>query len=362
MIRNLRARHLVDTRGSGNDQQLIMHRSLQLSLLQKLDEKPSDLQSIFDTAVSLTRRMFPLQSPVQFPQNNLWEKCKTYSLQTMAIMNVHTASPHPPEFSMKYALLLSDVSNYFYERNIFGDALRASDAAEYASQHFAGSHEATRADIHTIAGAVRDTYGISQRSKTLYHYEMAIALRQESLNKSNEADLTTDDLWNYANAWGNMTPILMDYECYEDVILYADLAITIKRRLLGFGKESVIACYEQNRNKHIALAALGNFEEANKWEPDPENCMDDPTYTAIMIRYYFFRANISMLCGRLEEAYAPLQKALAMRTNIFGASGRSTLDTYYLLAMLEFKRRNYEAAEYVHEASQWFFPLLFWHH
>ncbi|RYP53944.1 hypothetical protein DL768_001166 [Monosporascus sp. mg162] len=328
-------------------------RSLQLNLLQNLDEKPSELQSIFDAVVSLTRRMFPRQSPVQFPQNNLWDKCKTYSVQAMSIMNVHTTSARPPECSINYALLLSDVSNYFWERNIFGDALRASDAAEHACQRFIGSHEVIRADIHTISGAVRDTYGISERPKTLYHYEMAVALRQECLNKSNAADVTREDLWNYANAWGNMSPILMDYECYEDVILYADLALKIKRRLLGSGRESVIACYEQHRNKHVALAALGNFEEAGKWEADPENCIDDPTYAAIMIRYHFFHANISMLGGRLEEADDTLRNVLDKRTELFGPSGRSTLDTYYLLAMVELAKRNYEAAEkYLRKALQ----------
>ncbi|RYP80174.1 hypothetical protein DL770_006338 [Monosporascus sp. CRB-9-2] len=353
MIRSLRARHLIDIQGSGNHQQLLLHRNLQLNLLQNLDEKPSELQSVFDAVVSLTRRMFPRQSPVQFPQNNLWDKCKTYSVQAMSIMNVHTTSDRPPECSIDYALLLSDVSNYFWERNLFGDALRASDAAEHACERFLGTHEVIGADIHTISGAVRDTYGISERSKTLYHYEMAVALRQEHLNKSNAADMTIEDLWNYANAWGNMTSILMDYECYEVVILYADLALKIKRRLLGSGRESVIACYEQHRNKHIALAALGDFEEAGKWEADPENCIDDPTYAAIMIRYHFFHANISMLGERLEEADATLHKVLDMRTELFGPSGRSTLDTYYMLAMVELARRNHEAAEiYLRKALQ----------
>jgi tetratricopeptide (TPR) repeat protein len=345
MIRNLRARHLIDTQGSGSDQLLLIHRSLQLSLLHKLDEDHAKLQAIFNLAVSLTRRMFPRQSPVQFAQNNIWEQCQAYSLQVMSVMSVQAGSSQPLECSIDYALLLSDTSNYFWERNIFSDALRTSDAADAACQHFRGSHEATRADIHTIAGAVRDTCGISERARALYHYEMAVALRQEHLNKGNTADMTSDDLWNYANAWGNMTTILLDYECYGDVILYADLAMTIKRKLLGSGEESIIACYEQNRNKHLALAALGRLEEAKEWEADPENCIEDPTYTNYMIRYHFSHANISVMCGQLEQAHASLQMVLGMRTKIFGATGRSTLDTYYMLAMVELGRSNADAAE-----------------
>lgn len=345
MIRKLTARHLIETQGFGTDQQLFMHRSLQLDLLHRLDKDHAKLQSTFDTAVGLVRRLFPRQSPVQFPQNNLWQKCQKYSLHAMAIMNVHAASQQPPACSISYALLLSDVSTYLYERNIFEDALRASDTAINASARFAGSEEAIRADIHTIAGAVRDTYGISKRSETLHQYEMAVALRQQQIEKTDLADITIDGIWNYANAWGNMTPILLDYECYEDVILYADLAIAIKRKLLGPGAEFVKAAYEQIRNKHVALAALGQFEQAARWDADPENFMQDPAYAAIMVRYHFFHANIAMACGNLEGAHKTLQMVLRSRTELFGASGRSTLDTYYLLAVLELRRNNRELGE-----------------
>lgn len=71
---------------------------------------------------------------------------------------------------------------------------------------------------------------------------MAVALRQEHLRLTTNEDITKDYLWNYANAWGNMTAVLLDYECYEDVIIYAELALTIKRKLLGSGAESRIAC------------------------------------------------------------------------------------------------------------------------
>lgn len=346
MIRQLRARHLIDCQGLDRDQLYLMHRSLQLSLLRKMDEEEGKIASIFNMAVSLTRRMFPRQSPVQFPQNDIWEMCEKYSPHVMSIMSAHAASPAPPECSIDYALLLSDVSNYFYERNIFGDALDTSNASVKVCERFDGRHEAVRADIHTIAAAVRDTCGISERLRTLHHYVMTVALRQEHLNKSNPIDVSSNDLWNYANAWGNMTPILLDYECYEDVIIYSDLAITIKKKLLGSGPDSAIACYEPYRNKHIALAALGRLDEAQKWEPDPDNFMADPTYKVIMIRYYFFHANIAILCGNLDSAYTTLQMVLSMRTDIFGPTGRSTLDTYYLLAMLESKRHNNEAAEY----------------
>ncbi|KKO97403.1 hypothetical protein THAR02_10491 [Trichoderma harzianum] len=345
MIRQLRARHLIDCQGLDRNQLYLMHRSLQLSLLRKMDEEEGKIASIFNMAVSLTRRMFPRQSPVQFPQNDIWEKCEKYSPHVMSIMSAHAASPAPPECSIDYALLLSDVSNYFYERNIFGDALDTSNVSVKVCERFVGRHEAVRADIHTIAAAVRDTCGISERLRTLHHYVMTVALRQEYLNKSNPIDVSSNDLWNYANAWGNMTPILLDYECYEDVIIYSDLAITMKKKLLGSGQDCAIACYEPYRNKHIALAALGRLDEAQKWEPDPDNFMADPTYKVIMIRYYFFHANIAILCGNLDSAYTTLQMVLSMRTDIFGPTGRSTLDTYYLLAMLESKRHNNEAAE-----------------
>ncbi|EHK16211.1 uncharacterized protein TRIVIDRAFT_228135 [Trichoderma virens Gv29-8] len=344
LIHILESEGLIKCQDSGTDQKILLHDTWRLTLQRKLYNEKELFQPIFNAAVSLIRRKFPRQSPVQFPQNDIWGVCKKYSPHIISLMEVHAASLVPPEPSIDYALLLSDASNYFYERNFFADALRTADASVEACKHI-DDCEAARADIHTIAAAVRDTSGISERSKTLHHYIMAIALRQECLNKSKLEDVTHDDLWNYANAWGNMTPILLDYGCYEDVIVYAEFAMTIKRKLFSHERESTIACYEQYRNKHIALAALGRFEDAQRWRPDPENCIDDPRYTVIMIRYYFFHANIAIICGKLDAAYESLQKTLEMRTKFFGPTGRSTLDTYYLLAMLEIRRGNNDAAE-----------------
>lgn len=345
MVRDLRHRNLIDTEGYGASQILLMHRSLQLNLLHRMDEDEAVVQQTFDLVVDLTRRKFPRQSPVQFPQNDIWEKCKTYSTQVMSVLSMHNASLHPPHCSIDYALLLSDVSNYLWERNSFRDALRTSNAAYEASKSFVGSHEAIRANIHTICGAVRDSFGISERSRASYHYEMAVALRQQDLNKRQPVDVTTDDIWNYANAWGNMSIVLLDCGAYEDAILYAELAIKIKTKLLGPGTYlAMFASYEQNRNKHLAFAALGRHEEASTWEADSLDCITDPKYRAIMLQYFFVHANIALVTGKLSSAFDTLQKVLRMRTDLFGPTDRATLDTYYLIAMVELKRNNPEAA------------------
>lgn len=346
MIRDLRRHNLIDIEGCGEKEVLIMHRSLQLNLLHQMDDNGTEAQHVFDLVVNLTRRMFPRQSPIQFPQNDNWERCRTYSIQVMSVLGVHNASTHPPECSIDYALLLSDVSNYLWECNSFNDALRTSNAAFQACRHLTGTHEGVRADIHTICGAVRDQFGISERSKGLFHLEMSVALRQQHMNKTPAADMTEIDVWNYANAWGNMTSILLDHGCFEDTVLYADLAIKIKTKLLGQGTYwAIYACYEPNRHKHMALAALGHHEQAKTWEADPLDCIKDPKYKAIMIQYFYMHANIAMMNGELARAYKSLQRVLAMRIEMFGPTDRSTLDTYYLIAMVELKRDNPEAAK-----------------
>lgn len=289
--------------------------------------------------------MFPRQSAVQFPQNDLWQRQEAYSVQVKSLMTARNASVQQPSATIEYALLLSDASNYFWERNIFEDAVRCSDAAEAVCQGFLGQEFSARADVHTIAGAVRDSFGISERAKTLHQYEMAVALRQRYLDETEDDSISSDDMWNYANAWGNMTPILLDLECYEDVILYADLAMKIKRKLLGSGSAGTIACYEQHRNKHIALAALGRVDEALAFEADPMDCMSDPSYSVVMVRFHFFWANIALVCGKLEAASERLLMVLEWRKKFFGPSGRSTLDTYYMLSALEECRGQYESAE-----------------
>src|SRR5579862_7624475 len=240
MIASLRTRELIDREVVGGSPCLLMHRSLQRSVLHRLDEDPKILQATFDMSVTLVRKGFPRQSPIQFPQNDIWEKCEKYSSHVMSLMTVYDASAQPPEPSVDFAQVLSDTSNYFWERNIFGDGLRASNTAERVCGKFGDKYKKQRADIHTVAASIRGNYGISERAGTLHRYQKAVALRQGYLNEMEPSDATVDDIFNYANAWGNMSNVMLDYECYEDCILHADLGINIKNKLLGDGYESIV--------------------------------------------------------------------------------------------------------------------------
>ncbi len=324
------------------------HRSFQRSVLHTLDREKGELQAIFEIAFTLLRKVFPRQSPTQFPQNHLWEVCEQYSPHIMSLRKVYKESNQPPSLSIsiEFAVLLGDVANYFWERNLFIDALLACDTAENICETLQDRYPNQRADVYTVAACIRLHYGISKRKETLHRCQKALALRQQHLNELHPLDATADDITNYANAWGNLGAVLLDYEFYEEALPYLDCAIALRN---GVGGE-----HGQNgqteKDKSLALAALGRFDEAIALIPDDavlENAPPDILKTVIVALWAILYqwATIYLNAGKIEDARTKMFKVLESRSKYFGSAGRTTLDTYYLMGTIEQKRGNPNEAE-----------------
>jgi len=340
MIRTLRSRQLVDRVDVSGKPCLTMHRSLQRTILHQLDTDFEKFQDTFNMAYILIRKVFPRQSPVHNPQHDLWGVCEQYRSHVMNLRAVYVRSFQRPSTSMEFAEILSDAAYYFWERNIYGDGLRASDTAEEICEKFPSQFKNKRANVHTIASAVRWNRGISERRGCLRRFLKSLSLRHQFLNEPGDSNVEIEDISLYANAWNDVGCSLLDYECYEDAVPYFDLSIALKLKL---GDNT--ACLESLKNKALALTGQGRFAEAIELIPDEASLpqeVTEPAFVHIFQVFQFTWACIYLNAGYLEKAHEKLVNVLGCRRNLYGESGRSTLDAYYMLAIVKEKMGDLE--------------------
>ncbi|KAI5814422.1 hypothetical protein BZA77DRAFT_283679 [Pyronema omphalodes] len=354
MIRTLTDRQLVQKEGRGKGYSYFrLHRCLCASVLHRLDQDFNTFDATFNMTFKLLRKLFPKQSPIQFPQNDLWADCELYSAHVMQLRLVYEGSKTPPTPSIGVAELFSDISNYFWERNFYGDGLRASDTAEKICEQLEGQYHYRRANVYTLAAAIRTGYGISERAGALHRFQKAVALRQEHMNRLRPNEVTVEDIINYAHAWSNMGSTLLDYDSYEDTLAYSNLAISIRMKLGPHRKKIKEYCFDSEKNKALSLAALGRFPEANELIPDESALPTEGRFFASLQIFHFLWANITLAAGNREGAFVKLQKVLENRKRLFGPRARSTLDTYYMLGVVEERRGNQkEGIQYFEQALE----------
>ncbi|KAK0704050.1 hypothetical protein B0T26DRAFT_521671 [Lasiosphaeria miniovina] len=109
---------------------LLVHRSVQQMLLFKLDQNPGTRELRFRQTFDLLRMAVPKQSPYRAPINHLWPVYEKYvpSVRSLYHNIINPATPFKP--FLELVELLSDIGNYFWERNITNGSMEMLQTAE----------------------------------------------------------------------------------------------------------------------------------------------------------------------------------------------------------------------------------------
>ncbi|KAL4937746.1 hypothetical protein BDV06DRAFT_226681 [Aspergillus oleicola] len=343
MIGELASQHLVSRETIAQKPQLLIHRSLQKSVLHSLDREPHLLQHTFNLAFTLIRKVYPKQSPTHDPQNQHWQ---TQELYQPHILSLHTTYKQSEacqlSASIGFAELLSDAVYYLFERGMHTDSLKLSDTAEDICRKCPDASYISRANIYSLAVAVRWNRGISHRAALLHRVLKGLALLHKHINELDPNDATSEVLRLYATSWNDIGAILMDYECYEDALECLDLCESIKG-CLG----DRLGVLGAARNRSLALVWLGRFGEAVDLVPDESDVLPEllaPECVSYYGRCRYAWGNVLMMAGKTGRAESLLQKELHSRKLLFGETGHYTLDAYYLLGVTYRKMGNFKQA------------------
>ncbi|EED12079.1 conserved hypothetical protein [Talaromyces stipitatus ATCC 10500] len=350
LIQNLSRRQLITLAKPSGKKVLMTHRSLQRSILHSLDgshEDGDNLQSIFEAALALLRNALPDHSAILHPKNGLWKMMELYSPHVMSLRKVYAESPHSLPPSIEFARVLSNVANYFWERNLFSQGVMACDSAEQICAAFDGQFLKDQSDVYAFGAAIRSNEGISSRREFCLRLTKSLSLRQQYINGLNAEDITIEDVAHYAGSWSDVGTALMEWGSFEQAIPYFDFAMAIRDRI---DEDSYRMNMQNIAMKSLCLAELGRLEESmdlivpdSEFETWPKEFLDDVLLTLLTFKLCW--STIYLRAGKVEKAYEIMCNILDVRLRCFGPFSRATLDVYYLLAMIERQRSDPSAAE-----------------
>ncbi|KAK3354069.1 P-loop containing nucleoside triphosphate hydrolase protein, partial [Lasiosphaeria hispida] len=344
MIGHLTTWHLIRRETVSGKPLILIHRSLQKVVIYDLEKNPALLQKTFDIAFGLVRKVYPQQSPTHDPQNGQWGVQKLFQPLVLSLQSVYSATSNRLAAPIEFAELLSDAAYYNYESDTLADGQKLTDAAEAICKGLPDSQHSNvvRANVYSLAAVMRWGHGISTRNAILHRFLQAQALLQKHINELNPDEATPEILRLYATGWNDIAHIFIEHEFYEDAIQLLNLCAAIKRRVGDqFGVQAA------NRNKALALVWSGRFSEALMLVPDEADIFSEllsPHCASYYERCRFAWANILLIAGRYQRAFSLLEKNLESRKILHGDAGRLTLDSHFLLGVVQCKMGNPQEA------------------
>ncbi|KIX09848.1 uncharacterized protein Z518_00929 [Rhinocladiella mackenziei CBS 650.93] len=334
VVNQITDRQLVDYQTVGGNACFVMHRSLQRSILHRLDGDQDRLQHIFQITADMLRRVVPRQHEAQIPSSELWPSWERRRPQVMSLADVYRQSATKPKVSIDFAEMLCDIANYCWERCLLRDGLVANQLAESICDMIQG-HFDRRADIYAIGGGLRMYDGISGRATNFEVSMKALNLRQQHIDETLDETITAMDCFKYSNAWSDIGETLLDYGCYAAAGPYFELSMSVKYKI---GTDIVYLINEYH--KAIALAGQGMYEAAVQELREATATMESvmgPTCAAVQSFRLGF-ACLLLCAGQLEPALDQINKVISCREVLFGRYGRPTLDAYYVMSVIQERR------------------------
>lgn len=347
MVSDVRSHHLVQRQGSGEAAYLLLHAVLQKHFLTHLEKNPEELLDVFSRAYRLISNMFPKQSPLQTPQNDLWDKRELYTphiKSLCAVFNNNRRSLLP--VGITFAELLGDSTSYFWERSLYKEGYETSDAAQALCDTLGNDFASEKANIYAISGAIRQGHGISQRRKCIEMWSKALKFRHVHLQAKIPYMTTDEDIVCWGNAWNDLGCIYVDLGSYAEAFDFFTLAWEI-RKASPLCQQHYNHFPESPMNVAIALAGMGRHQQAiNLMFETTHNT--DKAFTdyncAVVQTAHFALVSILVSAGRYEDAFSEARAVYERRNKIFGLASRQTSDAAYMLAIIEEKRGNLDKA------------------
>ncbi|KAJ5081639.1 pfs domain-containing protein [Penicillium alfredii] len=349
----LRERHLVDRlRMNDGSAAIKIHRALQRSILHKLDQDPTLRQHVFDTAVSIVRRAFPLQSLAKKGDTSQWPANKKFLPHVNSLNTCVTQADPPMGHNLTLAELERDASWFLLNWEVRPTAIPLLEGAERICRGMIATENPKIASIYADVLCTMASYdqydGIEGRERGLERTGMAWEIRErEFLDKPTE-DVQPEDyinlgrtLGDYGCCYAQMDRIHEANECWEKMLGFYKKAGTEKTLTARFG--------QVYGDLAMARAAQGRHEEAKAYARnslrlleqalDPENHFR--VFTTFILAFSTFAA------GDIEDALQLHRDALSRNLEDLGPSHHLTLASRYNVAVGLHRVGDLEGAECV---------------
>ncbi|KAK5653462.1 hypothetical protein OQA88_8948 [Cercophora sp. LCS_1] len=360
---HLCSRHLTDirTRGSDTSRVYSIHRSVQRSILNALDNDRNARESIFNTAVALVDTQLPRPSPIMVPKYELWEVFRVYIPHVLALHKVYKTSRTPIRPTVQFAELIRSAAAYFYENNLTSECLEIATTGEEVCHQLTdleSAAQATTENTHSLdppkpchpatltrleadilaygAGVIWNTRGIADRKAGHDKTWRVVELRQK--HASNTRATTDEDQLLLANSYNDFALQLINECDYSNARTYIAKSLKIKGKHLDEDTDQYEFYSSKMLLAEISLAE-GNTAEALKLAEEAIEHMERERGPEDMLTVHckFYLAIMHMNLKNYQKALPLLETVLEGRKHRFGETQITTLDCYFALALCQFR-------------------------
>jgi tetratricopeptide (TPR) repeat protein len=348
-------RYLVRRNSTDSKIYFSIHRTLQRSILHRLDEDPTTRQATFEVACSIVRQAIPRPSSVQAPSNDTWEAVETCLGHVLHLEEVYRNSPAGLRASKEFGGLLTDVGNYMWERGFYYEGIRTLESAEKIyeeSNESERQHLLEKSKVPTLLAGIHLELGIRGRKRGLDYTVKSWNLRQkhEKAYASDGEELPDDDLLLLANSYNDIGCCMLEYGCYDRVEEALGMSIELKKsRSIPEEGHAVFNYAENYKNLAILRTAQGKHTDAIELSMRAARMIageygsQNPAAQA----FHMHLANALYQAGRFGEALTHHEQIRQARISIFGEHGVHTLNSYYACGVALHRLGRLDEAEYV---------------
>lgn len=228
------ARHLTDVRRQGSDMVYSMHRSVQRSILDILDNDYDKRQTAFNQAVSLIYQELPKPSPIMVPLLEGFDLYATYAPHVTSLHRAYIESQPPISPTTQFAEMICSAATYFYEIGLAESCLAVASTGEQVCRQLSrvntGSENVPESTPHPKAvvqnnmdvynsinlvrleaniiaygaGVLWTTGGIANRQQAHDMTWRVLELRKQYIEETPKDQLSVDDHILLANAYNDV--------------------------------------------------------------------------------------------------------------------------------------------------------------
>ena len=288
-------------------------------------------QQVFEKAVALVRRVFPSQSRIMTPVNHHWDTYEKYQPHLMSLQTIFDQAEGGLKGTSVFASLLSDEANYFWERNLLDDGVRASELAVSILNDPDQRDANAQAQALCLWGAIELEKGFSGRRTGLDVLLKTLDIRKQIINKPPPGG-TSDEQLLYANAWNDVGCGLLEFAEYTKAEEYLVHALEIKKRNTTKDDEPMEFA-EAYMNLAIVRSFQSRYDEAKSLLQESVRLAEKANgrHSACAQNFTFYWATILLNSKDLEAAREKHEDILKERKDIFGTFSPRTRHSYYAL-------------------------------
>ncbi|KAH7000615.1 hypothetical protein EDB80DRAFT_114451 [Ilyonectria destructans] len=337
----LLSRHLVRPQGDTSGSALAIHRSLQKNLVFRLDKDPESRQKVFERAMKLIRKCFPVQSPIGVPVNHRWATYERYLPHVLALHTIYVDSKPEMRGSAEFADLICDAGYYMWDRNLGWEGIPILETAEKICLLDENRHlRRLRANIGVAIGSLLNTIGISELHRALSIFDNILALRQEH-NAELPLPHSQEDQLLLSNAWNDKGWMCLESEDYEAAESHFEKSLEIKYQCLEINGKSPekgmsFEIAETIKNMAVVRLAQKRSKEAMELMHKALKIIEEDQESGLATVQKFRLMMIELLAnsGKTDEAIDLAGKVAAIRESLYRPYHPLNLDLYYIQGIL----------------------------